>query len=77
MQGVADVVDPSTLSSADGPAVPNVDNTATLIVLCDAVGPADTPVVKYEVDGVTPHAVAPMCDVIKMTLLRRSHAKTL
>ena len=49
--GVADIVDPSTLCSADGPVVP-----------CDAVGPADAPVIQYEVNQVIPDAVAPMCD---------------
>ena len=60
--GVADIVDPSTLGSADGPVVPDGDDPAILMVPCDAVGPADVPMIQDEVDPVIPDAVAPMCD---------------
>ena len=57
--GEADIVDPSSLGSADGPAVPGGDDPATP---CDAVDPADAPVIQDEVGPVTPNAVASMCD---------------
>ena len=60
--GVAEIVDPSTLGSADGPVVPDGDNPAIPMVQCDVVGPADAPVIQDEVDPVIPDAVAPMCD---------------
>ena len=60
--GVADNVDPSSLGSADGLVVPDGDDPATPMVSCDAVGPADAPVIQHEVDPVVPYAVAPMCD---------------
>ena len=60
--GVADIVDPSTLSSANGPMVADVDDPAIPMVSCDAIGPADVPVIQHEVDQVIPDAVAPMCD---------------
>ena len=59
---VADIVDPSTLGSADGPVVPDGGDPATPMVPCDAVGPADAPVIQDEVKPVTPDAVAQMCD---------------
>ena len=37
--GEADIVDPSTLGSADGPVVPDGDDPATPMVPCDAVDP--------------------------------------
>ena len=58
----ADIVNPSTLGSADGPVVPDGDDPATLMVPCDAAGPGDDPVIQGEVDPVIPDAVAPMCD---------------
>ena len=60
--GVADIVDPSTLGSADGPVVPDGDDPAIPMVPCDAVSPADVLVIQDEVDPVIPDAVAPMCD---------------
>ena len=60
--GVADIVDPSTLGSADGPVVPDGDDPSTPMVPCDAVGPAYAPVIQDEVNPVIPDAVAPMCD---------------
>ena len=60
--GVADIVDPSTLSSADGPVAPDGDDPAMTMVPCDAVGPIDVLVIQDEVDPVIPDAVAPMCD---------------
>ena len=60
--GVADIVDPSTLGSTDGPVVPDGDDAAISMVPCDAVGPADAHVIQDEVDPVIPDAVAPMCD---------------
>ena len=42
---VADIVDPSTLGSDDGPVVPDGDDPATPMTPCDAVGPADAPVI--------------------------------
>ena len=59
---VADIVDPSTLGSAGCPVVPDGDDPATLMVPCDAVDPADAPVIRNEVNPATPDAVAPMCD---------------
>ena len=38
--GVADIVDPPDLGSADGPVVPDGNDPATAMVPCDAVGPA-------------------------------------
>ena len=60
--GAADIVDPSTLGSADGPVVPDGDDPATPMVPCDAVVPADAPVIQCEVDPVIPDSIAPMCD---------------
>ena len=60
--GVADIVDLSTLGSADGPVVPDENDPAIPMVPRDAVGPADVPVIQDEVDPVIPDAVAPMCD---------------
>ena len=60
--GEADIVDPSTLGSADGPVVPDGDGPATPMVTCDAVGPAGAPVIQDEIDQVIPDAVAPVCD---------------
>ena len=60
--GVADIVDPSTLGSADGPVVPDGDDSATPMVPCDAAGPGYHPVIQDEVDSEIPDAVAPMCD---------------
>ena len=60
--GVANIVDPSTLGSADGPVVPDGDDPAIPIVPYDAVGPADAPVIQDEVDPVTSDAIAPVCD---------------
>ena len=59
---VADIVDPSTLGSADGPVVPDGDDPATPMVPCDAVVPADALVIQYKVNPVMPDAVTPMCD---------------
>ena len=59
--GVADIVDPSTLGSADGPVVPDGNDPAIPMVPCDAVGLADAPVIQDEVDPVIPDAVAPTC----------------
>ena len=39
MPGEADIADPSTLGSADGPVVPDGDDSGTPMVPCDAVGP--------------------------------------
>ena len=50
--GVAGIVDPLTLGSADGPVVPDGDDPAIPMVPCDAVGPADAPVLQDEVDPV-------------------------
>ena len=58
----ADIVDQSTLGSSDGLVVPDGDGPAILMVPCDAVGPADAPVIRDEVDPVIPDAVAPMSD---------------
>ena len=58
--GEADIVDPSTLGSADGPVVPNGDDPATPIIPCDAVDPADAPI-QDELFPAIPDAVAPMC----------------
>ena len=60
--GVADIFDPSTLGSADGPVVPGGDDPAIPMVPCDAVGSVDAPVIQDEVDPVIPDAVAPTCD---------------
>ena len=60
--GVTDIVDPSTLGSADGPVVPDGDDPAIPMVPCDAVGPADAQVIQDEVVPVIPDAIAPMCD---------------
>ena len=60
--GVADTVDPSTLGSAECRVVPDGDDPETSMVPCDAVVPADTPVIQHEVSPVIPDAVAPMCD---------------
>ena len=62
IQGVADIVDPSTLGSTDGPVVPDGDDPTTPIVSCDAVVPADAPVIQHKVNPVIPDAVAQMCD---------------
>ena len=56
------MVDPSTLGSAESSVVPDGDDPATPMVPCDAVVPADAPVIQYEVNQVIPDAVAPMCD---------------
>ena len=53
---------PSTLGSAGGLVVSDGDDPATSMVPCDALGPADAPVIQDEVDTVIPDAVAPMCD---------------
>ena len=59
--GIAGIVDPSTLGPADGPVVPGGDDPATPTVPCDAVVPADAPVIQAEVHPVIQDAVAPMC----------------
>ena len=46
MPGEADIEDASTLGSADGPVVPDGDDPATPMVPCDAVRPADAPVIQ-------------------------------
>ena len=38
------------------------DDPATPMVPCDAVVPADAPVIQYEFNPVIPGAVVPMCD---------------
>ena len=60
--GVADIFDPSTLGSADGPVDPDGNDPATPMVPCDAVVPADGPLIQYKVSPVIPDAVDPMCD---------------
>ena len=44
--GVAEIVDPSILGSADGPVVPGGDDPATRMVPCDAFVPAGAPVIQ-------------------------------
>ena len=61
-QGETDSVDPSTLGSADGPLVPDGDDSTTPIVPCEAVGPVDAPVIQDDVDPVIRDSAAPMCD---------------
>ena len=39
------IVNPSTLGPADGPVVPDGDYPGALIIPCDAVSPADDPVI--------------------------------
>ena len=47
--GEVDVVDPSILGSADGPLVPDGDDPAAPMILCDAIEPAGAPVTEGKV----------------------------